>query len=205
MHFYCYTICINVLDTSTKTNCSLVQREEHSNVCKTLQAAIRDGLPETTFGFSDLSWHKGQYSPAPSLPSCSGSPTACGHPHALRKGTAPVPSQGHSLGQTALLVRMTLTLLAELMAFVYPSEDLITIHKVYYIPYYKLLCIPSVQLMLTETQICFTLILIVKVTKIPRTKVQIKSYNSKFAGIKTEGKTEFDIQQHTVFYMYTSH
>lgn len=51
MHFHYYTVCINVLETSTKTNCSLVQREEHSNACKMLQAALRDALPETTFGF----------------------------------------------------------------------------------------------------------------------------------------------------------
>lgn len=51
MHFHYYTIRINVLETSTKTNCSLVQREEHSNACKTPQAALGDALPETTFGF----------------------------------------------------------------------------------------------------------------------------------------------------------
>lgn len=60
-------------------------------------------------------------------------------------------------------------------------------------------------MMLIETQIYFTLILIVQVTKMPGTKVWIKSHNSKFAGIKTEGKTEFNIQPHTVSYMYTSH
>ena len=98
MHFYYYTICINVLETSTKTNCSLVQREEHSNVCKTLQAAIRDCLPVATFGFSDLSWHKGQYSLAPSLPSCTGSLTARGCPRALGKGTESWVSQPCSFG-----------------------------------------------------------------------------------------------------------
>lgn len=87
-HFCYYTICINVLETSTKTNCSLVQREEHSNVCKTLQAAIRDGLPGTTCGFSDLSWHRGRHSAAPSLRGGPGSPPAC-----PGRGTAPSPAR----------------------------------------------------------------------------------------------------------------
>lgn len=166
MHFYYYTICINVLETSTKTNCSSVQREEHSNVCKTLQAAIGERLPLTALGFSDLSWHKRQRSPAPSAPSSTALPAAHGC-QCTGKGSPPAPSLVQGSG---LACWRHQHLLASLTAFVSPSEGSATVPRVHCTHRRESLCSPSVGTMLTETQIHFALMLIVQVTKGPMGK-----------------------------------